>query len=161
MYPAYPLLTLNAAITLHVLLHYLGIASDRNIISRIPGIVKAALVTLILSALILVGGLRTLGTITAYGAPLQVYKPLQAHANPNHTSSICLGKEWYRFPSSYYLPSSMRAHFIKSEFQGLLPGQFAEEGGTYGLPPTWTVPIGMNDQNVEDPRKHVRISQLY
>ena len=36
--------------------------------------------------------------------------------------NVCVGKEWYRFGSSFFLPSE-RVHlqFIKSGFDGLLP----------------------------------------
>lgn len=155
MYPAYPLLTFNAAITLHTLLHYIGHAAKKSVVGRLPATVRAALVIVSLSTFVLIGCLRTFGTVTAYRAPLQVYKPLQAPERQNLTGSVCLGKEWYRFPSSYHLPSSMRARFVRSEFRGLLPGQFAEDGGFYGLRPTWSIPFGMNDQNIEDPSKYV------
>lgn len=50
----------------------------------------------------------------------------------------------------------MRAQFIKSEFDGLLPGQYNEAAIGFGLfPGTWLVPAGMNDKNEEDPGKYV------
>jgi alpha-1,2-mannosyltransferase len=33
----------------------------------------------------------------------------------------CVGKEWYRFPSQYLLPSAFKIGFTKSGFTGLLP----------------------------------------
>lgn len=69
---------------------------------------------------------------------------------------MCLGKEWYRFPSSFNLPHGVHAKFIKSEFTGLLPGEFDEAKIGFGLfPGTWLVPPGMNDENLEDPGKYV------
>lgn len=47
----------------------------------------------------------------------------------------------------------MRARFVKSEFRGLLPGQYAEGGGWWEG--TWRVPEGMNDENLEDVGKYV------
>ncbi|KAF9972115.1 mannosyltransferase [Actinomortierella ambigua] len=39
---------------------------------------------------------------------------------------VCVGKEWYRFPSHYFLPQGAKLGFIKSRFDGLLPGEFLE-----------------------------------
>jgi len=100
--------------------------------------------------------------MTAYSAPLNIYKPL---FDPKYVriegmpeDMVCLGKEWYRFPSSFLLPEGVRAKFIKSEFSGLLPGEFSEAGmGSDPFPGTWLVPMGMNDENLEDPGKYVSI----
>ena len=36
--------------------------------------------------------------------------------------NVCMGKEWYRFPSNFFLPSNnWNVKFIKSEFKGQLP----------------------------------------
>lgn len=40
---------------------------------------------------------------------------------------VCVGKEWYRFPSHYFLPEGARLGLIKSHFDGLLPGEFSEK----------------------------------
>lgn len=154
MYPVYPFLAFNAAIALHSILAYLG-KSD-----GVPGIIPARLkfYVMVCSVLfmVMVGMLRTVGTVSAYGAPLEIYRPLQTPSYANTSGNLCLGKEWYRFPSSYVLPQNVRAKFVKSAFDGLLPGYFNESKGTYGLKPTWITPLGMNDQNIEDPGKHVR-----
>lgn len=72
---------------------------------------------------------------------------------------VCLGKEWYRFPSSFNLPEGVRAKFIKSEFSGLLPGEFSEgDTGSDLFPGTWMMPMGMNDENREDPGKYASSS---
>lgn len=97
-----------------------------------------------------------MGTVSAYGAPLNIYAPLQELAYADMEGTVCLGKEWYRFPSSYFLPKNMRAKFVKSAFDGLLPGQFSEATTDVGRLPTWLMPPGMNDQNIEDPGKYVR-----
>ncbi|KAI8361137.1 Alg9-like mannosyltransferase family-domain-containing protein [Mortierella sp. GBAus27b] len=39
---------------------------------------------------------------------------------------VCVGKEWYRFPSHYFLPEGAKLGFLKSHFDGLLPGEFLE-----------------------------------
>ncbi|OSS49216.1 hypothetical protein B5807_05605 [Epicoccum nigrum] len=159
MYPAYPALALNAAVALHILLANLGSTDPSRLVSKIPPQVKLAVVGIPLLLAFDVGVLRTIGTLTAYSAPLKVYKPLHESAVSSPGDNVCLGKEWYRFPSSYLLPDRVRPKFIKSEFSGLLPGEFSEATvGGFGLfPGTWLVPSGMNDENLEDPSKYTSI----
>ena len=51
--------------------------------------------------------------------------------------NVCVGKEWYRFPSSFYFPTlqakaegeeapRVRLQFVKSSFGGQLPQHFPE-----------------------------------
>lgn len=156
MYPAYPFLILNAAIAFHMVLAYIGSKDRGELIGRIPAPVKAALMAAIVLAAINVGLLRIVGGVTAYHAPLEVYQALGTTEAPKSTETICLGKEWYRFPSSYHLPNNMRPKFVKSEFSGLLPGEFSEAKVGFGFyPGTWLVPSGMNDRNEEDVGKYV------
>ena len=76
---------------------------------------------------------------------------------------LCLGKEWYRFPSHFLVPEGVEVRWIKSEFNGLLPGKFAPstgKGWPWGLWP-WdgmrVQPEGANDLNKEDPTVHVSV----
>ncbi len=158
MYPAYPFLGLNAAIALHMILAYLGASNPSKLVGRIP--VKLKLFVAVFSMILAVdvGLLRATGMITAYNAPLKIYGALEKHESAKPGEIVCLGKEWYRFPSSYFLPNGMHAKFIKSEFDGLLPGEFSEAKVGFGFfPGTWLVPPGMNDRNIGDPGKYVSI----
>jgi alpha-1,2-mannosyltransferase len=155
MYPIYPTLALNAALSLHIILANFGSTDSRHLVSKIPASVKLAVVSIPLLLSFNVGMLRTVGTFTAYSAPLNVYQPL--HLGVEDT--VCLGKEWYRFPSSFFLPDGVHAKFIKSEFSGLLPGEFSEATVGFGLfPGTWLVPSGMNDENLEDVGKYTDVN---
>ncbi|CAI6334606.1 unnamed protein product [Periconia digitata] len=160
MYPAYPLLAFNAALSLHILLGNFGKSPPGTLRSQISPEFKLAVVSLVILGSFNLGALRTIGTMTAYSAPLNVYKPLQKSGVVKAGDNVCLGKEWYRFPSSYFLPDQSRARFVKSEFTGLLPGSFSEanEGSGY-YPGTWMIPSGMNDENKEDPEKYINITQ--
>lgn len=155
MYPAYGFLCLNAALALHALLFELGHANPSSLLGGIPSLLKTCIVVVGVLVTIAICVLRTAGTVTAYNAPMKIYGILQDPEYITAQGSLCLGKEWYRFPSSYFLPKGIRAQFIKSEFSGLLPGHFSGETGSLGLPVTATIPPGMNDENVEDPGKHV------
>ncbi|KLJ09366.1 alpha-1,2-mannosyltransferase [Blastomyces silverae] len=160
MYPAYPFLALNAAIAFHIILAYMGSSNHKKLIGRIsPGVkLVMALIPVLLATNISL--LRIFGVVTAYNAPLQIFQPLENPEVAARGDYVCLGKEWYRFPSSFFMPDGKRAKLIKSEFDGLLPGEFATESEGLGLRPgTWVVPSGMNDQNQEDLGKYVSIHQ--
>ena len=71
--------------------------------------------------------------------------------------NVCVGKEWYRFPSSFYLPSpKWHLRFVRSEFRGQLPKPYSEHRNG-----TWTVPEDMNDMNREEPSRYVSPAHLY
>ena len=66
---------------------------------------------------------------------------------------LCVGKEWHRFPGHFFVPDGVRVDWVKSEFDGMLPGHFAETPlagrlleRTMG---TRVVPKDMNDLNKE------------
>ena len=48
---------------------------------------------------------------------------------PEHSTQlrhVCVGDEWYRFPSSFHLPGPQyRLQFVRSGFTGLLPRPFS------------------------------------
>jgi alpha-1,2-mannosyltransferase len=156
MYPAYPALALNAAVSLHILLANLGSTDPRDLAGKIPASLKLVAISIFLLATFDLGVLRTIGVFTAYSAPLAAFAPLQRPGVARAGDNVCLGKEWYRFPSTYFLPDQVRAKFIKSEFSGLLPGEFSEAKVGFGFfPGAWLVPSGMNDENIEDPSKYV------
>jgi alpha-1,2-mannosyltransferase len=157
MFPAYPFLALNAAISFHMVLSWLGNSSPRSLVGRIPAQVKLAIVLPLILISLNVSLLRILGTLTAYRAPLQIYSALES--NTTHPSdTVCFGKDWYRLPTSHFLPNNMHAKFIKSEFDGLLPGEFHEGQTGFGMyPGAWLTPSGMNDRNIEDPGKRIDV----
>ncbi|KAK4984668.1 mannosyltransferase [Elasticomyces elasticus] len=139
MYPLYPTLALNAAVALHILLTILGSTDPRSFVRLIPVKLRLAFVSFCVIAAIDLSLWRTVGVVAAYSAPLSVYKPLQSPgvARPGD--------------------AGVKAKFVKSEFDGLLPGEFSEAKIGFGFfPGTWLVPPGMNDENSEDVGKYVR-----
>ena len=159
MYPVYPALALNAAMALHIILAAFGNADPKTLVGKIPARLKLFIISTCIIGSIDIGLARIYGIYTAYSAPLKIYDPLHisrvgALGSPH--DSICFGKDWYRFPTSYFLPNGMKAKFIKSEFDGLLPGEFSEANTGFGFwSGTWLVPSGMNDRNEEDFGKYV------
>ncbi|KAF9191520.1 mannosyltransferase [Haplosporangium sp. Z 767] len=57
---------------------------------------------------------------------------------------VCVGKEWYRFPSHYFLPEGAKLGLLKSHFDGLLPGEFEEMAHDEELPPLASRPSAAN-----------------
>ncbi|KAL4977285.1 Alg9-like mannosyltransferase family-domain-containing protein [Aspergillus desertorum] len=159
MYPAYPFLILNGAIALHMILSYIGSSNPKELIGRVPAKLKLAGVMSVVLLAINIGLLRTVGMINAYNAPLKILRPLERSEVAQPGDLVCFGKEWYRFPSSFFLPNGMRAKFIQSEFRGLLPGEF-QDAPDYSalLEGTSRAPGGMNDRNEEDTGKYTDIS---
>lgn len=154
MYPAYPALVLNASVSVVIILANFWSSETKTILRKVPVYLRAYFaLACILSALAL-SILRIVGTIQAYNAPLSVYKPLNDPLVARPGDTVCLGKEWYRFPSHYLLPAGVHAGFIKSEFSGLLPGHFLEGNLTKG---TSIEPPGMNNENREDPGKYIQL----
>lgn len=159
MYPAYPLIAINAAQTIHLALMWLGNAKKSNVAPSVSAKTRLAFVGACLIGALAWSGLRIAGIVNAYGAPLSIYKPLHGPVQTTPGDTVCLGKEWYRFPSHYHLPAGVKAKFIKSDFDGLLPGEFSQASTGFGLfPGAWLIPPGMNDRNIEDPGKHVSVS---
>lgn len=156
MYPAYPCLALNAALSFHIILAALGNADPRTLVGKIPARLKLLFVATAVIGSFDIGAARIYGIYNAYSAPLRVLQPLQNSTIGGYGESVCYGKEWYRFPSSYHLPNEMKAKFVKSEFSGLLPGEFATARTGFGFwSGAWLTPPGMNDRNEEDFGKYV------
>jgi len=166
MYPTYPFLALNAAISSHILLTAFGSKArgntkEKSFISKVSVKLRLLVVTTVFLGAAAAGLLRTLGVYTAYSGPLRLYSALEHGQNSaigGLGDSVCFGKEWYRFPTSYFLPRDMHAKFIRSEFRGLLPGEFSEARTGFGIwSGTWLPTSGLNDRNEEDLGKYVDI----
>ncbi|KAI1817937.1 glycosyltransferase family 22 protein [Poronia punctata] len=165
MYPAYPFLALNAAMALHILLSAFGKPDPHSLVGKIPARLKLLMVVGAILGSQILGFTRILGMYTGYSAPLSIYEPLGAgvvgqQGLGRRGDNVCFGKEWYRFPSSYFLPRDMHAKFVRSEFRGLLPGEFSEAGTGFGVfSGTWLPTSGLNDRNEEDMAKYVGLKQ--
>lgn len=77
--------------------------------------------------------------------------------------TLCVAKEWHRFSSHYLVPDGVAVEFVKSEFDGVLPGHFKtftpeeKPGATWWLrPETRIIPDAANDQNREELSLYVR-----
>jgi len=103
---------------------------------------------------------RTISIHVNYGAPIKLYTHLyrfeldsgkDANIPVPGEVKICVGKEWYRFPSNFFLPNSrFKLEFIRSGFHGLLPQPYgAGDNATSIIPPN------MNNMNQEELTRYV------
>ncbi|KAI9725147.1 MAG: mannosyltransferase [Chrysothrix sp. TS-e1954] len=166
MYPIYPCIAFNAALTLHTLaLLFHSTDSSTNSSTLINQLERLAFVATVVTGVAL-GVLRSANLATGYAAPLTIYRGLYDESpdiSGKTNATVCIGKEWYRYPSSYHIPDDMRLEFMYSDFDGLLPGSFAEKVSRSNafdfFPGTAVIPPGMNDLNIGDPEKIVALSQ--
>ncbi|ODQ79126.1 glycosyltransferase family 22 protein, partial [Babjeviella inositovora NRRL Y-12698] len=168
LYPIYPLLNLSAALATK----YLFIGANRFILDTV-GIRSHAIVKRTINYLSVVVVVGVLGTVSLlrirnlvenYAAPLRVYAHVPPSENP---VNICVGREWYHYPSSFFLPQNARLRFVQSGFNGLLPGDFQEVDPALAFTPyvaalagsISSVPPNMNNENRFDASKVVDFSQ--
>uniref|UniRef100_A0A7G3AIG4 Mannosyltransferase n=1 Tax=Lutzomyia longipalpis TaxID=7200 RepID=A0A7G3AIG4_LUTLO len=135
LFPVYLLINLCGAISLDVI---------QKVYFRIKGLLRgfrpgshywdeSTLVAGIFIAIAtLLGVSRIFALYRNYNAPINIMiefnnlakdKTLQVDGPVN----VCFGKDWYRFPSSFFLPTpNYRVRFIESEFRGMLPAYYDE-----------------------------------
>lgn len=147
MYPIYPLVSILAAIFISKVFNVL---KKISVARRLQFVAKIATVLLLFT----ISVLRIFNLVENYAAPLQVfYKLAQLPSRPGDQVNVCMGKEWYHFPNSFFLPDGYRLQFVESGFDGLLPGDFYELKSI--VDSTTFVPMNMNNKNKFEPDKVV------
>lgn len=191
MYVAYPFVALNAAISIFLIRSWSGRLAGvlgANANTRVLVLRYTSLAILVVYTMLSFS--RILALLTRYRAPFVVYSSLWKERAPDQLvnfnylqedfpnnvdlklQNVCVGKEWYRFPSQFFLPSDTRIQFLKSSFEGQLPKTFEEDWTissyevdgqeqlyrrrAYGWLGARLAPEGFNDMNVEDPSVYVK-----
>lgn len=161
LFPVYPMICLAGAVTvdnLQKIFYYIFI--KKKVSHYLESTNWIAIVLCILYCFVSLS--RTAGVYKAYRAPVETFMELtkvssdeELHPLPSdYPVNICIGKEWYRFPSSFFLPHNWHLQFLKSEFRGQLPKPFSH------LPnATQIIPTDMNDQNLEEHSRYVDLKQ--
>lgn len=158
LYVVYPLICLAGAVTLQM------VETFFRAVLRVPKSAVNRLVTAGLTAITILSTSRTFGVLTHYGAPMRIWDSLPTDPGPvlakqsayfaPEISVVCVGGEWHRFPSSFFLPSDRyRVGFLKTSFDGMLPTYFSEDGWPLGG--TRSAPDHLNDRNKEHPRQYI------
>ncbi|KAF2898396.1 hypothetical protein ILUMI_07779 [Ignelater luminosus] len=172
LFPIYPMICLCAAITVDILqklwfrvLCFLKTQPVKMLrLSHGPHYLDSTLFimigTIVISALL--GVSRIFALYRNYHAPLDLMMelnrfPAEGKLNTNNPVNVCFGKDWYRYPSSFFLPSSnWNVRFIQSEFKGILPAPYSEfENGTT------IIHKHFNDKNQEEVSLYFDINKCH
>eukprot|EP00268_Persea_americana_P042654 TRINITY_DN426_c1_g1_i1.p1 TRINITY_DN426_c1_g1~~TRINITY_DN426_c1_g1_i1.p1 ORF type:complete len:574 (+),score=88.11 TRINITY_DN426_c1_g1_i1:252-1973(+) len=151
LYPVYPLICVAAAAVIEsfpdVFRRIFDIYGDSPVI-MIAKILRPVALGFILCA----SHARTFSLLNGYSAPLEIYKHLEYHDEAGIGSVVCIGSEWHRFPSSFFVPSYVgEVRWIDDGFQGLLPFPFNTTiGGTTAAPHYF------NDKNKASNEQYLR-----
>ncbi|XP_039296136.1 alpha-1,2-mannosyltransferase ALG9 [Nilaparvata lugens] len=157
LFPVYPLVCLCGAITLDAgqkLWFRMVVRSGVHYLQHTTLVIIPALVVVCL-----LGLMRIVVLYKGYHAPMDIFMELNKLAAEDVISedqplNICIGKEWHRFPSSFFLPSdNWNLRFLKSEFKGQLPQPYSLLDNA-----TMVLPANMNDMNKEEPSRYVNES---
>ena len=156
LFPVYPLVPFAAALCLERLRRM-----SRRWLSPSLASLAGALCVGVTAVTVLVSASRVVALHSNFAAPLQLYGELSKHmaSLPAGTATtVCVGKEWYRFPASFFVPhEGVRIAFVrnkppeftKADVGGQLPQPFNRTLSTHGVPPH------MNDLNREEPSRFV------
>eukprot|EP00256_Glycine_max_P065931 XP_025980526.1 dol-P-Man:Man(6)GlcNAc(2)-PP-Dol alpha-1,2-mannosyltransferase isoform X2 [Glycine max] len=149
LYPIYPLICVAASAVIESFPDFFRSKYnpyDRSIIVTVAKVMRPVVLSLILYA----SHARTFSLINGYSAPLEVYKILEHHDAENN-SVLCIGSEWHRFPSSFFIPDYVgQVQWIDDGFRGLLPFPFNSTlGGTAAAPPYF------NDKNMASDKQYL------
>ncbi|KAK3864709.1 hypothetical protein Pcinc_029623 [Petrolisthes cinctipes] len=157
LFPIYPLICLTAAVatdTMQQVWWWAWGGRQQHYISHTTWL---SLSLLALSATMSMS--RIVGQYRAFHAPIETFMELNRLASEGHYPSdrpitLCLGREWHHFPSSFFLPGlNWDVQFIESEFRGQLPQPYSQEPNA-----TSTIPDHMNDANLEETTRYVNVS---
>ncbi|KAH7642506.1 hypothetical protein HUG17_5551 [Dermatophagoides farinae] len=107
MYPIYPLLCLTTSLTFNNLTLIVACFSPS---ARISALFE--------------GYYSSMNIYHKFWEPNMIIDSTLYNTTTTTTRIICLGKEWHRFPSNFFIPSKFRIEFIASEFRGQLPKHF-------------------------------------
>ncbi|CAH2351343.1 alpha-1,2-mannosyltransferase Alg9p [[Candida] railenensis] len=149
LYPIYPLICLNASILISFIF-----TTTSNVLESIKLSNKwvSRSIQLLFGGVVgLVSILRIFNLVENYSAPLTVAEDLYRELveSGNGDANVCVGREWYHYPNSFFLSSNSRLKFVKSGFNGLLPGDFLEDEDNLSSisDVTSSIPFDMNNKN--------------
>lgn len=155
LYPIYTLLSLSAAILVSRGFRFISSVSSSKWLSRV-------VLAIFLVSYAVVSALRIVNLVENYSAPITsatVFQEISQTLSKTDIRNVCVGREWYHFPTSFFLPDNFRLRFVKSGFDGLLPGDFPE--GVSLQEAASAFPRGMNGKNIYSPDKVIDFEQCH
>ncbi|KAL8129798.1 hypothetical protein V2J09_018953 [Rumex salicifolius] len=135
LYPIYPLICVAASAFIESIPDFFKDPFDRYSTSVLVTVSKVVR-PLILAVILCLSHSRTFSLINGYSAPIEIYKHLDYHDDAGEGSTLCVGSEWHRFPSSFFIPDYIaEVKWLDDGFKGLLPFPFNSTlGGTSAAP---------------------------
>ncbi|KAK7864504.1 hypothetical protein R5R35_003118 [Gryllus longicercus] len=168
LFPAYPLVCLCGAVAVDCvqkLCYRFALPRPRQRSGSAPRHYlhsTAPLLAVAVAVCAALGVARALALYNGYHAPLDVFMELNSlNAEYNMASkktiNVCMGKEWHRFPSSFFLPGdNWQLQFLQSEFRGQLPKPFSSQHNGTAI-----IPSHMNNLNKEEPSRYFDVNQCH
>jgi alpha-1,2-mannosyltransferase len=166
LFVVYPHICFAAAIAMYYILGLMrGISASILRASKSKESVLGSLFAAVVVVVVVLLSLsRTSSIVINYRAPIQLFgelyeKELTEHISEKHFPgvaqvNVCIGKEWYRFPTHYFLHEKYRLRFVKSSFGGQLPQYFHPNGTSFNAP-------HFNDLNKEEPTRYVALDECH
>jgi len=159
LFPVYPLLALAAAVTVDTVQrawnHLISRHRQRHYLSTTAWL--SGIPILILG---LLSVSRGVALYQHYHGSMDVWMRVAELKTPRETTLVCVGKEWHRFPSSFFLPSTeFRLGFLQSEFRGQLPKYY--ETPKNGTLPTMLTHADFNELNNEETGRYVDVRKCH
>jgi alpha-1,2-mannosyltransferase len=161
LFVVYPLICLGASFSLGILVPWLNFFILKIISKKLKVItmerITNVIVAVLLFIIILMSISRIISMVKNYSSPIYLYRnfnDIQINNNQNNSIHICTGKEWYRFPSNFFLPSyKYKLSFIESSFDGQLPNYYSIHNNA-----TWIIPSNFNQFNKKEITRYVNSS---
>ncbi|XP_068086468.1 alpha-1,2-mannosyltransferase ALG9 [Anabrus simplex] len=163
LFPVYPMICLCGAITVDCIqkLWFRFFVTDAERGSHYLNHTTPIMVAF-LAVCSLLGLSRMFALYHGYHAPFDLFMELnnlnvERNLPPDMQINVCMGKDWYRFPSTFFLPANnWHLQFLRSEFRGQLPRPFSPlPNGTTLIPPH------MNDMNREEPSRYFDVDRCH
>ncbi|CAK8689725.1 unnamed protein product [Clavelina lepadiformis] len=155
LFPIYPCICLSAAVTVGTI-QKAFCAFQLNKYINVIWISRVFLFGYIMLSLS-----RIAAVVQGYQASMHIYLNLKnieiSDLKMCNTKIVCAGKEWHRFPSSFFLPENFTLQFIESDFHGQLP-QLFDGQGTQG---TRAVLPNFNQENLEQKDRYVDMDRCH
>lgn len=150
LYPIYTLISLSAAVLTSNMFDEIKTRTSFRGTIRVLSLLLIVLVST-------VSLLRIVNLVENYNAPIESAKVFSrlSREDSGDIKNVCIGREWYHFPTSAFLPNDYRLRFVRSGFDGLLPGDFPEQGSLINAASAF--PKGMNSKNTFSPDKVIDV----
>lgn len=154
LYPIYPLLCLGAVLTVDKIANFVGrIMSGLSRHKELMRGQRHAMHACVWTVVAMLALSRTWALYKYYSAPMHIFAALHNHPKEKDGSgTVCVCGEWYRFPSSFFLPPDTHLAFLESSFKGQLPQPFTKYGSRVESQ-QYLQPF--NDQNKEESLRYV------